>query len=217
VVSNAYQAVVCEFPSVNANPKLTLNECIIDNAYDIGVYGLQSSVTARNCLISNCGKDLVLALGGNYQFTHCTMASVSSSFIAHKDPALYVSNYLLQGTTLFTDNLVASFKNCIAWGANGTVDDEVVVGKQGTNSFSVSFDNCLWKVKNNPANITANNIIANQDPLFDSINVQKSIFSFRLKDGSPAINKGIATATTLDLDGNPRPVGLPDIGCYEKQ
>ncbi|HSC40581.1 MAG TPA: hypothetical protein VLD19_22010, partial [Chitinophagaceae bacterium] len=91
VVSNAYQAVVAEFPSINANPKLTLNECIIDNAYDIGLYGLQSSVTARNCLISNCGKDLVLALGGNYQFTHCTMVSVSSSLIAHKDPVLYVS------------------------------------------------------------------------------------------------------------------------------
>ena len=217
VVRNAYQGLVSELPAVNANPKLTLNECIVDNAYDAGIYGVQSSITARNCLVSNCGKDLLLALGGNYQFTHCTMTAVSNNYIAHKDPVLYVSNYVLQGTTLLTSNLTAAFKNCIAWGANGVVDDEVVVDKQGSTGFNVSFDNCLWKVKNNPANATANNIIANQDPLFDSVNVQKRIFSFRLKNGSPAINKGINAGVILDLDGNPRPVGLPDIGCYEKQ
>ena len=217
VVRNAYQGLVSELPSVNANPKLTLNECIVDNAYDAGIYGVQSSITARNCLVSNCGKDLLLALGGNYQFTHCTLAAVSNNYIAHKDPVLYVSNYALQGTTVLTGNLNAAFKNCIAWGANGIVDDEVVADKQGSTTFNLSFDNCLWKVKNTPANATINNSIANQDPLFDSINVQKRIFSYRLKDGSPAINKGINAGVTLDLDGNPRPVGLPDMGCYEKQ
>jgi len=217
VVRNAYQGLVSELPSVNANPKLILNECIVDNAYDAGIYGIQSSVTARNCLVSNCGKGVVLALGGSYQFTHCTMAAVSNNYIAHKDPVLYVSNYVLQGTTVLTSSLSAAFKNCIAWGANGIVDDEVVVNKQGSTGFAVSFDNCLWKGKNSPANSTVNNSIANQDPQFDSINVQKRIFSFRLKDGSPAINKGVNAGVALDLDGNLRPVGVPDIGCYEKQ
>ncbi len=217
VLRNAYQAIVAELPSVNANPKLTINECIVDNAYDIGVYGIQSSITATNCLVSNCGKGVALTLGGNYQFTHCTMAAVSNNYITHKDPVLYVSDYTLQGTTVLTANLTATFTNCIAWGANGIVDDEVVVGKQGSGTFSVGFSNCLWKVKNNPANIASSNIIANQDPLFDSLDVQNRVFNFRLKDASPAINKGIATGVTIDLDGNPRPVGLPDIGCYEKQ
>ena len=217
VVRNAYQGLVSELPSVNANPKLTLNECIVDNAYDAGIYGVQTSITARNCLVSNCGKGVVLALGGNYQFTHCTMAAVSNNYIAHKDPSLYVSNYVVQGSTVLTSNLSAAFKNCIAWGANGIVDDEVVVDKQGSTGFGVSFDNCLWKVKNSPANATANNIIANQDPQFDSVDVQKRIFNFRLKGSSPGINKGINAGVAIDLDGNPRPVGLPDIGSYEKQ
>jgi len=217
VVRNAYQGLVSELPSVNANPKLTLNECIVDNAYDAGIYGVQSSITARNCLVSNCGKDLLLALGGNYQFTHCTMAAVSNNYIAHKDPVLYISNYVLQGTTLLTANLNAAFKNCIAWGANGIVNDEVVADKQGSTAFNLSFDNCLWKAKNNPANAVVSNIIANQDPLFDNIDAQKRIFSFRLKDESPAINKGMNAGVVLDLDGKPRPVGIPDIGCYEKQ
>ncbi|WP_315824928.1 choice-of-anchor Q domain-containing protein [Paraflavitalea speifideaquila] len=42
------------------------------------------------------------------------------------------------------------------------------------------------------------------------------MYNFRLKEESPALNKGKATTLTIDLDGNPRPVGLPDLGCYEK-
>ncbi len=34
VIKNAYQAVAVVDPTLNANPKLVLNECIIDNAYD---------------------------------------------------------------------------------------------------------------------------------------------------------------------------------------
>lgn len=217
VIQNAYQGIVSEQPPVNINPKVTLNECIIDNVYDAALFGIQTSITARNCLISNAGKNVMFVLGGNYQLTHCTMATVANSYISHKDPVLYVSNNAKQGNNVLVDNLTASFKNCIIWATNGTTDDEVVVSKQGTTTFNVSFDNCLWKAKNNPANVTANNIISNQDPAFDSVNVQKRIFSFRLKDGSPAINKGVNAGVTLDLDGKPRPVGLPDLGCYEKQ
>ena len=59
VIKNAYQAIGLQEPSTNANPKITLNECIIDNAYDAGIIALNSSIRARNCLVSNCGKNLV--------------------------------------------------------------------------------------------------------------------------------------------------------------
>jgi hypothetical protein len=220
VIQNAYQAVVVEQPSTNANPKLTLNECIIDNAFDVGLFGIRTSITARNCLISNSSRNVVLVYGGNYQLTNCTVATIANTYIAHKDPALLVSNSAKEGNNILTENLTASFRNCIIWAQNGTAEDEVSVSKTGTTTFNVSFDNCLWKVKSNPGNVTANNIVSNQDPLFDSVNIAKRIFSFRLKDGSPAINKGMNAGVTLDLDGNPRPVGippLPDIGSYERQ
>jgi hypothetical protein len=39
-----------------------------------------------------------------------------------------------------------------------------------------------------------------------------------LKSNSAAINKGaITTGLLFDLDGNNRNIGLPDLGCYEKQ
>jgi hypothetical protein len=217
VVKNAYQGIVVEQPAINANPKVVLNECIIDNVYDAAVFAINTSLTARNCLVSNAGKNVVLVYGGNYQFTHCTIATISNNYIAHKEPVLFVSNNVKQGNNILVDNLTASFKNCIMWGQNGVVDDEVVVSKQGATTFNVTFNNCLWKAKNNPSNVTANNIVSNQDPLFDTLDVQKRMFNFRLKDGSPALDKGITAGVLLDLDGKPRPAILPDMGCYEKQ
>jgi hypothetical protein len=213
VIKNAYQAIGIQDPSPNANPKLTLNQCVIDNAYDAGIISLNSSVTATNCLVSNCGKNVFLAGGGNYSFTHCTVATYANFFIDHKDPVLTVSNFI--NTT--SNNLSATFRNCIFWGENGLVDNEVVVFKNGTTPFNVNFDYNLWKVQTTPANITSNQIINNQPPQFDSVNTQKNYYDFRIKASSPVINKGVNTGVTLDLDGKPRPVGLPDLGCFEKQ
>ncbi|MER3497493.1 MAG: hypothetical protein C4308_02060 [Chitinophagaceae bacterium] len=217
VLKNAYQAIAAQDPSPNANPKVTLNQCVIDNAYDAGIVTLNSSVTAVNCLVSNCGKNLYLLKGGDYNFTHCTIASYSNNFILHRDPVLLVSNYININNTPVTANLNGVFRNCIFWGENGTVDDEVVVAKSGSTVFNVNFDHNLWKVQNTPPNITATQIISNQPPEFDSINVAKNYYDFRLKASSPAINKGVTTTTVIDLDGKPRAVGLPDLGAFEKQ
>lgn len=213
VIKNAFQAIGLQNPSVNANPKLTLNECVIDNAYDAGIIALNSSIGARNCLITNCGKNLALAKGGDYQFIHCTVAAIGNRYVDHKYPVLTVSNYANSASA----NLSALFRNCIFWGENGLVEDEVVVIKNGNTTFNVNFDYNLWKVQSPPANITSNQIINNQPPLFDSINTTRNYYNFRLKTGSPAINKGINTGLTTDLDGKPRAVGLPDLGCFEKQ
>ncbi|MEO6315783.1 MAG: choice-of-anchor Q domain-containing protein [Chitinophagaceae bacterium] len=217
VIRNAYQGIVAQQPSLNASPKLTLKECIIDNIYDAGLYGIETSIVADNCLISNCGKNVQLVFGGDYKFRHCSIATIGNNYIAHKDPVLYISNYVQSGGTIYTDNLAASFTNCIMWAENGTADNEVITSRQGAGAFNVSFANCLWKTKSAPANSTAVNIINNENPGFDSINVSKNFFNFRLKENSPALNKGVGTGLLIDLDGNARTVALPDLGAYEKQ
>ncbi len=217
VIKNAYQGIVADQPSVNAARKLSLNECIIDNCYDAGIMGIRSSIHAQNCLISNCGKNVLLTYGGQYDFAHCTVATYSSSYISHKDPVLFAADYIKQNNTYFTADLSASFVNCIFWGENGTIDDEVVTSKQGNTNFSVSFQNCLWKVKNNPANSIFSNIIANTAPAFDSIDVQHHYYDFHLKSTSPVLQQGAATTLATDLDGKPRNLLKPDLGCYQKQ
>ena len=221
VLKNAYQAIAAQDPSPNANPKVTLNECIIDNAYDAGIITNNSSVYATNCLISNCGKNLALVKGGDYQFIHCTVATYSNDYILHKDPVLLASNYINVNNVAQAAPLNALFRNCIFWGDGGLVDDEVVIAKDPGATLAVNFDYVLWKIqKTDPttvAGVTTNQIINNQAPLFDSVNNSKKYYDFHLQDGSPAKDKGISTSVIIDLDGKPRPVGLPDLGCYEKQ
>ena len=219
IIKNAFQAVVVEKPSLNANPKLILHQCIIDNSYDAGILCVNTSLQADNSLISNCGTNVVFIYGGDYTLTNCTVAGFSNYFINHKNPVLVVNNFATQNGNTVTANLTAVFRNNIFWGDNGFVDNEVSVTKQGSNSFAVLFDKNLYRASTDPGNSTLTGNIKNLDPSFDSIDVFKRIFNFRItKNGlAPGINKGVVTTFLKDLDDKNRNNGLPDLGCYEKQ
>jgi hypothetical protein len=218
IIKNAYQAIVITDPSINANPKLVVQQSIIDNAYDAGILAANTSLQVNNSLISNCGSNIALIYGGEYNFTHCTSAAYSNAYILHKNPALSVSNYAAQGGVTVIANLNAVFRNCIFWGdSSGFINNEVLVSKQGSNAFTVLFDRNIYRVANEPANSTLTGNIKNQDPLFDNIDVTKKYYDFRISSiFAPGRNKGVATGFTKDLDDKNRNNGLPDLGCYEQ-
>lgn len=210
VVKNAYQAIVAAGPSLNSNPKVSLDECIIDNAYDAGVYGYGSAVYAENCLISNCGSNVRFSGGGNYYMVHCTVASYSNTYIDHKSPVLAISNV--------DDNnqpypLTAHFINDIFWGDGGKPEDEIALNKQGAADFNVSFDHVLYKEKNQVA-ASLNGCIPNVDPQFLTIDVTNNYYDFHLQPSSPCLQTGINAGILTDLNGDPRS-NHPSIGCYD--
>jgi hypothetical protein len=218
VIKNAYQGtvVVNPPPSPNTNPKLILQECILDNIYDVAIGGSNTSISARNCLVSNCGYNVYLSSGGVYDFNHCTLASYGNNYVQHKYPALTISD--VASTSL---NLPVNFtmRNSIIYGEGGLAEDEIAITKKGS-SFTASFSNVLYKMKNaDPAAATFTNALkyTSSVKLFDSIDASNRFYNFRLGVNSPAINKGTNTGLLFDLDGNNRNVGLPDLGCYEKQ
>ncbi len=218
VIKNAYQGLVAQGLSTTANPKLQISQCIIDNVYDAGIIGINTTIEADNTLISNCGSNILLTYGGDYRFTHCTVASYGNIFLEHKNPVLQVYNYASQDNQTITANLNAVFKNCIFWGDRGNVDNEILVDKKGAANFNVTFDHVLYKAKTDPSNATFITSLKNQDPLFDSINTSKYQFDFHFNNtNSPAVNAGVLTSFPKDLDDKPRVNGLPDMGCYEKQ
>jgi len=215
VIKNAYQAIVAVGPS--ATTKVNLHQTIIDNAYDAGILCVASTVKADNTLISNCGKNIALFLGGTYTFTSCTVASYGNNFISHKDPVLTVVNYDAQENTA---DMTANFTNCIFWGDNGSVKDEVVISKKGTTPFTVAFTNCIYKAESIDADNYFTASKKNQDPLFDSVDVTKNYYDFHTatKPNAPGVDNGINTLFNSDLDDNSRRVnGIEDIGAYEKQ
>lgn len=216
VIENADESVVVSAAPMGPAPKVLLQQCIIDNGYSAGIAGIGGSIQAVNCLISNCGQNLVLGGGGNYQFSQVTSAAYSNNYISHTQPVLAVSDAILEGASLVTGPLQADFVNCIFWGNFGTVQDEVVVSQQTNNSFLVGFTNCLWKVQDPPRNVTTTNMIVNQDPLFDSVNTFAGYYNFRLQASSPAAAAGATDGVTIDLDGKMRPISAPDLGCYQR-
>ena len=217
VIRNAYQAVVVLSPPAGTTPKVLLEQCIIDNSYDAGILAVGGSLQANNCLITNCGKNVVIGGGGSCQFIQCTAASYSNTLITHSQPVLAIADVAQQGNSTVSGDLQATFTNCIFWGGNGSVDNEVVVSRQGTHVFNVGFTNCLWKVKAAPSGVAAAGMIANQDPQFDSVNNSRLYYDLHLRAGSPAAGVGVGTALATDLDGNPRPASAPDLGAYQRQ
>ena len=214
IIKNAYQGVVAQSLQASGTPKVTMSQCIIDNVYDAGILGINTSIYADNCLISNCGSNVNLVYGGDYQFVNCTIVTYGNLFIDHKNPVLQVADFISQDGSILAAPLTALFQNTIVWGENGSVDNEAVVTKKGSSIFSVKFDHVLYKSKEDPANVNFISSIKNIPPAFDSINASKRIFDFHIQPGGPGINAGVATSFLYDLDGKARDQ-KPDLGCYE--
>jgi hypothetical protein len=216
VIQNGYHSLVAEGPSTDTNPKLILNQCFINNSFAEGILGIQSSIKAINCLVTNCGQNIVIGLGGDYQFEFCTVASYSNNLIYHQQPVLTVSNAGTDGTQVLTSGLNASFVNCIFWGSDG-VPDEALILKQGSTVFNVLFAHTILKQQNYPQNIDSSALWLNTDPMFTATGNSGNLFDFHLQAGSPAVDHGADLGILIDLDGFKRPVNLPDLGCYERQ
>jgi hypothetical protein len=215
IIKNGYQGVIAGQAN-GSFPKLSLNECTIDNIYDAALTGINSSIRALNCLITNSGLNVLLVNGGNYEISHCTVASYSNVFIPHKRPVLVISNWD-STNQVNTYDLQATLTNNIFWGDQGNVENEVVVFRRGPNPFSVTLENCLYKAATPPNHVNSVNNLVNQPPLFDTIDENGKFYDFRISKGrSPAIDKGKPLGVPTDLDGLPRGIP-PDIGCYEKQ
>jgi hypothetical protein len=222
-ILNAYQAIIAA-GDANASPaKLIMNQCIVDNAYDVGLFALNSSVVANNCRFTQIGNDgqpgtggsnVIVTGGGNYTFEHCTIATYSNFFQNHKQPAMYIGNSY-NGTTA---PLNTQISNSIVYGEGGLPENEILVSRTSGPAFNVLLQNVLYKARDALTNVTLQNAIANQPPQFDSINTSLHYFNFRLRDVSPAVNSGRTTSLAVDLDGLPRVAGTrPDMGSYELQ
>lgn len=217
IIRNAYQGIVMQDLPSGVNPKLRMTQSIIENIYDAGILSLNSSIEADNSLIANCGSNIALLLGGKHSFTNCTVASYGNIYIAHKNPVLQATDFYEQAGTLYTARLSAKFTNCIFWGDNGSVDNEIFLGKKGNDIFDVQFYNSIYKAKDAITDGVFTNSLLNTAPLFDSINTSRSIYDFHINlyAGSAAVNAGIATPYPYDLDGKLRDA-QPDIGCFER-
>ncbi len=214
-LKNAYQGVIVQSPSPVSGVKLQLNQCIFDNIYDVAIGGINSSIAAENCLVSNCGYNVSVVSGGNYDFKHCTLASYGNNYVAHKNPVLAISN---TSSEKVNNDLTFNIGNSIVYGEGGLVDNEIVLSKDASKAFAFNAQNILYKCKKNldASLATLTNCIQNQSPLFDSTDNARRTYLFTLKENSPCRDAGTnASFLPFDLVGKIRSNATqPDLGCY---
>jgi len=200
------------------NPTLTLSNTLIENMSIAALYAQGSHVKAWNCVFTNCGQyAVVLAIGGNYDFRHCTIGNYWT-YGVRQTPSLVLNNYYKDINNNIQirglDN--AYFGNCIIHGSNAeeiALDSTTLGG-----TFNFQFENCLMKTERDVT--SSSKYIACLNYLKPYTFIFKARDDLHLLDSnSPAIDIGNPTITgsiALDIDGNSRIVGsAPDAGAYE--
>ncbi|WP_207421964.1 hypothetical protein [Desertivirga brevis] len=189
-------------------PRLTLANSIVKNMEISGIIGHNTSITAFNNLIINCGKNLIhCSNGGNYNFKQNTFANYYSYGI-RSTPSLFFNDYRLNGPGKITN---LTLINNIIWG-NQT--EELIIEEKGQQFTRVIRSNLI---KSRDRNFETTNIL-NLDPEFRDINRN----NFNLRNTSNAANKGENLSTDpyfetwLRRDQQSKERLFPsDLGCYE--
>ncbi len=207
LLKNALQGIAADEGS-----SVILNECRISNCAGEGIIAYHSNVTATNCLIDNCSYNVYSLAGGNYHFKNCTIAAYNSQYLFHQFPAVTLANTNENGIASYA--LQAVFENCIIYGDEGLVTDEVAVVNNSAADYTVILQNTLYRSPAENPSVTYSDCLLNVDPQFKKIDKENKQFDFHITASSPCIDAGKKPGVAIDFDGNLRNE-IPDIGCYE--
>jgi len=216
IIKNGRIGVHVDTLGASVNPTLTMTNTIIDNMSTACFVAQGSYVKAENCVFGNAGYfSVLLNIGGNYDFRHCTMGNYWSHG-TRSASAIVLNNYYedVYGVTQIRDLTNAYFGNCILYGAN---EDELLLDKCASGGvFNFTFDHCLLKTTISISGVEFNNCYKNQNPGFTA--AENGDFS--TSSGSFGVDKGSLFATgaiDFDIMNNPRVFNLPDLGPWEIQ
>ena len=209
-------SLIGEELSTGNAPDLRITNTVIKNSSVAGMFGFLAVISAENCLVYNSGtSNLIVQLGGIYEFNHCTLANFSSANLNHDQPLLYLADYIdgIDGTV----PVEASFTNTILYGKGAPNDEEIFIDFTDTVSGNTYiFQNCLIQTQQ-PDTLDIShylNNVLNKDPLFvDYINGD-----YNISLASPCNDAGAFCKFCLatDLAGMSRSFPT-DIGAYEAQ
>ncbi len=195
------------------NSTATISNSIIHTFQEYGIYGVASTIDAKNLVMNNCGNASIgIYKGGNVTLTHSTIANYWELNSAMSGYGIYASNDWTDATGN-TQNGALSLNvyNTIVY---GYADNMVELNPNSSSTFTTNFVNCLLKYGSDATYNTVNSI-TNEDPQFVHYFTQK--MNLRVAENSPAKTKGSTTYSALvpfDIVGNAR-TSAPTIGAYQ--
>ena len=206
-------------------PNVNIKNTIVKNTQFNAVQGFNAKITAENSLFYVSGDNLVkLWLGGEYDFTHCTLYNTGSRFVSHEKEVLVLNNAIVDGNqNIYLEGLTSKFKACVI---HGSLQNEIEFAKQDAANFEAEFSYSLIKTKVDTFNIfnTLNdNNLFNQDPRFRDAGEGNFIPWDSTGYFSPLIDMSPTFGLSTDIFDKPRPVvktantNTYDVGAVEVQ
>ncbi|MCB0514885.1 MAG: hypothetical protein KDD49_02350 [Bacteroidetes bacterium] len=209
----------CTVITTDNMPQVTINNTLIKNCLLQGMEAILANVQMNNCLMYNAGENILrLQYGGNYDFNQCNFVNYGQ-LLNHRDPVLLATNFLVcyeSGVETVFPAIIPThthFTNCIL---HGYLEDELTFADEEITAGGVidwKMTNCIVKTDLEQTDERFVNCIFNPIAT-DTLFVDRSEFDFHLHQLSPAVDAGVATEITTDLDNQVRN-SPPDIGCYE--
>lgn len=175
--------------NVNENPTLRLSNTVIMHQATAGIVAQGAWLEADNVLVADCGTTSVaLQYGGRATVSNSTIVDYWR-YAARKMPALVLNNWYQSsdGQAVLRQLGPVMFDNCIVYGNYS--DSEVLVDRNPSTAFDVSFSNCVLKGLSHLSNVELSDCI-DENPLFENPDEH----DYRLKAGSPAEGRGWSPA-----------------------
>lgn len=193
-------------------PTLTIRNTVIKNMSIAGLFAQGSHVVAENLIITDCGEHAaILALGGTYDFRHCTFANYHS-VNNRRTPALVLNNYYedVDGNIQIRDYGEVTFANSIIY---GSLQEELSLDFYPGTHPSYTFDHCLIRTQTDMTTSSFVNGLKNLNPQFRNT----LMGDYRLLENSPAIGTGnveVSLSVPFDIIGNDR-TQRSDLGAIQ--
>ncbi len=216
---NATIGLLVEGDGLLQTPTLFLRNTQIHNSANTNLWSKNSHIVAENLILGGAGNtSLHLNLGGQYSFTHTTIAN----YWIHgfrTGVALQIDNHDANGAG---DLMQANFNNCII---DGSSSRELSLQANGTSAFNFSFDRSLLRFEDNAGQFLTDPLYDFDNPsLYDQVllnqeldfkDVTRGIFLITETSAARDIgNLDDALLVPVDILGTDRTV-LPDIGAHE--
>ncbi|GAA0872385.1 hypothetical protein GCM10009117_15320 [Gangjinia marincola] len=193
-IKNATVSLQMDSNDGTDDPTLLIQNTQIYNSSLIGLFAQTANISAENVVINQAGiNSLRINFGGTYDFKHCTIANYwNNSF--RNTPALFLSD----GVPEFSEELNATFSNCIIYGNENL---ELWIEPSGNDTaFNYVFENSLIRFND------FNNQFAD-NPLYDFDN--PSIFTENVFNELPNFLNAQENKLQIGLDSFAREIGNP--------
>ena len=201
---------------MDSSTHAVLDGVTIAHTSNIGVIGIHADLEVTNSLIYDNGpQSVALTYGGDYSFSHTTIANYEN-----QSAALYMDNFNClndECSAVDLNPLKAYFYNSIIMGSNeDEIDISDVTEGSDAESFQVMFDHTLIRANEVLGELSeeacSNCLQHNGEPVF--LDQPNDLYS--LDTMSVARNQGIPIQNiTTDILGVLRKADTPDLGCFE--